>query len=375
MSAAIRSQLYKLAKLRRGRHRRMALYAERELSGKVIFESTPTKDDVGRMRLRAVGRKGPDPVHPVRGGSRVGSEGQIAHVISQAKETWPQIFMNHPGPDLIRGKTWPAGSIVIVTDLIGSGNRVRTMLDAFWAVPTVQAWHSRHWIDFKIVAAAATRSGYDRVRHHRVHPEVCAQYVAPTVRSEADPRRAREWSRLIDNYGPASGRGAPRYGFGGSAALIAFSYRLPNNTPALLHHTSGGWRALYKGSAPQDLRSAFEIVGDAEAVSLAATDTGVPLSSELSTTEAQMVLVLSLIRGRWREGAELALAQRTGMAIPDVEEIRIRALRLGLLTSQGRLTDDGQALLAAGRKGERKRPDIHTEPKAYYPQQLRTPRE
>ncbi|WP_287181033.1 hypothetical protein [Mesorhizobium sp.] len=85
------------------------------------------------MRKRAIGRSGPPAVKPVRGLARVGSEGLLAFVASQQKEAWPDIFMNHPGPDSLRAKSAPAGEVVIITDFIGSGNRIRSMLDKFWA--------------------------------------------------------------------------------------------------------------------------------------------------------------------------------------------------------------------------------------------------
>jgi hypothetical protein len=371
VSTALRSQIYDLAKERKGKRQRLALYAEREFATNAIFNSVLAPDSTGRMRRRAVGRK-VDAVKPVRGSPRVGSEGLVAFVISQAKEAWPEIIMNHPGPDLIRGKVQPAGSIVIVTDFIGSGTRVRTMLDAFWAVPTVRSWASRHLINFKVIAAAGTASGETSVRRHRAHPDVRIQYAIPTIVSAADWRN--KWIDLIKGYGPDTGRGTGRSGFGGSAALVAFNYRMPNNTPALLHKTEGAWRALYDGPAPDDLRPAFGMKTVSEVAKTAAESTGVVLSPDLSPEDAAMVLVLTLIRGRWRHGAEIALAERTGLAVPDIWDVLKRALRRGYLTPQGRLTDSGQAVLSAGRQQERKKPEVPTRSEPYYPLQLRTPR-
>jgi len=181
VSAALRSQLYALADARQGKRRRVALYAEREFGGAAAFEVKIIPDANGRPRRRSIGRKGPAPVKPVRGGGRVGSEGLVAFVISQAHETKPNAFMNHPGPDLLRGKKSPAGSIGLVTDFIGSGSRVREMLDAFWAVPSVRSWVSRKWIDFKVIAAAATVPGVANVKRHRLRPQVLFQHVAPTL--------------------------------------------------------------------------------------------------------------------------------------------------------------------------------------------------
>ncbi len=374
VSASLRSQLYRLADDRHEKRRRIALYAEREFGGTPPFEVRRVPDVGGRIRQRAVGRKGPAPVKPVRGSGRVGSEGFVAFVISQAKETRPDALMNHPGPDLIRGKSKPAGSIGVVTDFIGTGSRVRAMLDAFWAVPSVRSWVSRGRIDFKVIAAAATSAGAANVRRHRVQPKVLFQHVAPTIASHPDWQRSGEWLKLIEQYGPDVGRGASRYGFGGSASLVAFNYRLPNNTPALVHKSVSGWRALYDGAAPDDLRPAFGLRAPQEMISRAADNTGVDISTDLTTEDAALVLILSLLRGSWRLGMEVALAERTGLPVPDILDTLAKALKASLVTRSGRLTDEGQKMLAAGRRSERERPQIATNPEPYYPLELRTPR-
>jgi hypothetical protein len=281
--------------------------------------------------------------------------------------------MNHPGPDLLRGKKSPAGSIGLVTDFIGSGSRVREMLDAFWAVPSVRSWVSRKWIDFKVIAAAATVPGVANVKRHRLRPQVLFQHVAPTIGSFPSRQRS-EWLQLIEHYGPDAGRGTSRYGFGDHAALVAFNYRIPNNTPALLHRTKDGWRALYDGAAPDDLRQVFEVREPKELIGQAAEDTGVVISHGLPPDDAALVLILSLLRGRYRAGSEIALAERSGMAVPDIMDILARALKGGFVNGSGRLTDIGQAFLAAGRRSERKRPVVATNSDPYYPLALRTPR-
>jgi hypothetical protein len=373
VSSAIRSQLYRIADSRHGKRKRIALYAEREFGGMPAFEVHDIPDDRGRIRRRAVGRKGPAPVRPMRGSGRVGSEGLIAFVISQAHETKPRSFMNHPGPDLIRGKTSPAGSIAVVTDFIGSGSRVEAVLDAFWAVPTVRSWVSRKLVDFKVIAAAATARGATAVGRHRVRPEVSFQHVAPTIWDHNT--KQGEWLRLIEKYGPGSGRGTSRQGFGNSLALIAFNYRIPNNTPALIHQSHGEWKALYEGAAPEDIRPAFGLWTHAELVDRAVADTGVTVAQDLPVKEAVLVVILSLLRGRLRSGTEIELAERTGMSVPDVIDILARAKKERFLDIKGHLTELGQQILADGRRSERKRPLVPTNPKPYYPTVLRVPRD
>jgi hypothetical protein len=374
VAAALRDQLFKLSENRPSKRRRLALYAEREFGGAPPFTTALAKDANGRVRRRAVGQKGPAPVTPLRGNTRVGSEGPIAFIISQVCESAPRSFMNHPGPDRIRAKTNPAGSIVIVTDFIGTGKRIRAVLDSFWTVPSVRSWVSSKLLNFEIVAAAATINGIGAVKRHRSRPQVHFEHVAPIVHSHYSPYPNR-WSTLIDSYGPAKGRGADRHGFGAGAALIAFNYRIPNNTPALIHQSGGGWKALYEGAAPPDLRAAFGLKPVEELIARVAEAEDVALGHDLPVSEAALVLLLSLIRGRFRAGAEIELAERTGMAVPDVIAAIARAEMTQLLNTDGHLTELGQRFSDdAGRSERPHRPLVPTNQVPYYPMALRTPR-
>ena len=87
-----------------------------------------------------------------------------------------------------------------------------------------------------------------------------------------------------------------------------------------------------------------------------------------------MVVVLRSIRGRWHHGEDIAIAERTGLTVPDVKQAKELAETAGLLTANGRLTDDGQRLVRAGATTEERRPDIPTRTETYYPLKLRTPR-
>jgi hypothetical protein len=369
---SIRSALDRIADGRRGRKRRIALYVEREFQEAAFFKSALLADNAGVLRRRAVGKSGPPAVKPIRGRTRVGSEGMLAFVVSQQTEARPTVFMNSPGPDRLRGKTAPAGDIIIVTDFIGSGNRVTSMLDKFWSVPTIRSWVSRKFVRFRVVAAAATTTGASNIRGHRLRPEVDVEWMAPTI-STGSIRNSLDWYRLIGLNGPSEGRdGCDRFGFNKDGALVAFSYRIPNNTPAMVHHSSGGWRALFTGPAPTGLKTLFGVRSKAEVVDDAAANVGLVLGRELTDEDRATMLVLTLLRGRWHKGSATALSSRTGMPVHTLLDILGKALKDGLLTANGRLTDKGYEYLAAGKLAERPKPIVVTNEKPYYPESLRS---
>jgi len=372
VAAAIRSELRKLALSRSGKRRKVALYTEREIAESVMFQSKRLPGRDGKVRLRAFGDRGPAAVKPVRGRARVGSEGWTAFLISQAQERSPGIYLNHPGPDRIRRNK--ASLIVIVTDFIGSGGRIAAMLDKFLAVPSVRAWRSNKWIEFAVVAAAGTRAGIQSVRQHRAKPTVLVTHVVASLATSPDRGLAETWRRLTHRYGPPQARGAGPEGYKDGGALVAFSYRTPNNTPLLLHKGDRSWRPLFQGPPDDDLRLAFGLPPLKERAEAAAEATGHELAPDLSAEEQRMIVVLRSIRGRWRLGQEIGIAERTGLTVPDVVQSKNLAEAAGLLTTTGHLTDDGQRLVRAGTTMEENRPDIPTRMEPYYPLALRTPR-
>lgn len=367
VTGALLALLGDLAVRSAGSRDRISLYAEREIAGATLFNVEPIRDSGGRVRQRAIGRTGPPPVKPVRGSSRVGSEGMVAFVISQAVKSWPKVFLNHPGPDRFRGSR-PVRCLAIVTDFIGSGTRVLKMLDSFWAIPTVRAWASRGWLTFKVVAAAGTREGVQNVRAHRQAPEVLVKHIAPTLHGSLQ----HPWRALAEAYGPEAAAGAGRLGFKDNGALIAFTYGIPNNAPLILHAAGPGWRPLFVGPAPSDARPAFGIRTPGERIARAAEATGVELRPQLHHDDASLIIFLCAIRGRWRATAVTPIAEMTGLTEPEILAAVQRAVQQGLMDVTGRLTDAGQLAIEAARP-ETRRPRVPTNQEPYYPWQLRAP--
>ncbi|EKY24483.1 hypothetical protein HMPREF0185_03179 [Brevundimonas diminuta 470-4] len=375
VSDVLRIQLRKLGRERSSKKRRLALYAERKLNAP-FFTEKRLPDRQGVSRLRAAGNTFA-PIAPIRGGTRVGSEGLIANVISQIVKAPPgtQVYVNHPGPDRIRGKTRPTQTIVIVTDLIGSGNRIVTWLDALWKIRSVRSWVSLNLVDFAVVSAVSTAAGEALVRRHRLKPTVHSQFRAPSLSSKSTDPNDHKRLALIQQYGPSAGRGAARTGYGPEPCLVAFSYRLPNNTPALIHQSDPAvpWRALYDGGLPEDLGRTFNVRGEQEVIDLAAEATGIELAKGLTLKHQRSALVLSLISGRLRPGQIEAIAEQTQLPLPDVALVVSSAETDGLLDAKGRLTDAGQTFVLASRLGDKKRPTVSTNPEPYYPKSLRIP--
>lgn len=332
---------------------RIALYAEREIPQKTAFAVEQYVDSKGVTRSRAVPNARFEAVRPRRGSTRVGSEGWMAFLVSQAVKANAR-YVGHPSPKQYTSST-PAGRIrkvVIVTDFIGSGDRLWNMLERFWRVPTFTAWWSRGYVRFHIVAAAGTAAGIAKVKTHRCRPEVHCATVVPTLGKGmiANPW-AKGWTALAKSYGKSH---PEPLGYKASGALVAFEYGMPNNVPAILGERFKGWRPLYKGRAPSDLNPLFglpptswHLIRNIAEQRLAQLRRALDFKSRRHD-RLEMLAFLLTIRGRWHTDAAVEIAEKSGLRTDDVLRLRDRAAAVGWISSQGRLTDEGRKLVRAG---------------------------
>lgn len=368
---AVRSQIGILALSRPRRTRVAAVYPEREFAARVIFESAFLPGRDGTIRMRAFGKMGPPAIVGRRGSARVGSEGSIASIVSQAVDARKSRLVNRPGPDRIRSRS--VDLIIIATDFIGTGDRVVSMIDKFLRTRSVRAWRSNGWLDFAVVAAAGTATGIARIEAHRCRPRVRVSTVAPTLDTYPDQAKARVWRGLALHNGPQYDRGAGPLGYKESATLIAFSYRAPNNTPLLFHSSQDGWTPLFRGAASHEQRTAFGLSNFDDRL-WAGVEPAIREASDLLSPEAAMSVVLRGIVGRWRELDAVGLAERTRLTVPEINDSVDKARTLGLLDSNGRLTDNGHAFLGDTVLRRPRDKTVPTRGQPYYPQTLRASR-
>jgi len=355
---------------------RVALYAEREVAEATAFPIERYFDAHGRARERAMPNARFKPVAPRRGATRVGSEGWMAFLISQAVKANPR-FVNHPSPQqyLSTNKRNRIRKIVIVTDFIGSGDRIWTMLDKFWRVPTFAAWWSRGYIRFHIVAAAGTSAGVARIRSHPCKATVGVGSVVPALTGPQPKHWAAAWLALVSQYG--KGHDKP-LGHKGIAALVAFEYGMPNNVPAILGEKFKRWKPFYRGRAPHDLRPFFGLPPTWADLLRSAVEHGwAEFKHALDfrsrrRDRTEMLAFLLALRGRWHSDAEIEVAERSGLPTESVLRLRRVAMDAGWISDRSRLTDSGRKLLKAGTmKTKRMTKTVVGSTVPYYPTSLR----
>jgi len=167
----------------------------------------------------------------------IGSEALIAHLLSKQcslKENQDKYFL-HPSADEFRRKK--IRRIVIVTDLIGSGQRIIDMLESLWKVETIKSWRSYKKISFHILCYSATEAGEQRIKHHKTHPSIIKLMDCPTIYNSFSSSEISSIITLCNSYGSFA---KEPLGYNNSGVLISFSHSIPNNSPAILSKSHSG---------------------------------------------------------------------------------------------------------------------------------------
>lgn len=161
----------------------------------------------------------------------VGSEALLTHFIYQKftkNGRSKKLFLN-PSTKIIRDNK--IRSFVIVTDLIGSGNRVIEMINSLWQVPSFRSWHSYKYTKIYVLCFASTQQGQAIIEKHSSKPKVLKVIECPTIYNSFNINDKCDVIELCNRYGTFSR--AP-LGYDNSGVLLSFEHSIPNNTPAIL---------------------------------------------------------------------------------------------------------------------------------------------
>jgi hypothetical protein len=371
---SIRTRLLQVSDRTKGR---IGLYVEREIPPKKsppapLFQQSEVKP------RRAFG-PGPGPIQPaVDQPGDVGSEGIVAQLVSELCRELPDKFVSHPGPDALRSKKKPIKSLILVTDLIGSGERAERYLNAAWRVFSFKSWWSgrrSNGLTFDIVAYAATASGKSRVLSHRLSPCVRLVTECPTIDTAFDAEQATVIKRICAQYNPHAGT-ADVLGYQNTGALIAFAHGAPNNCPRILHKSSASWTPLFARRVTAATRSEFPNELDQQEIQQRLVNMRHKRLSEghdwsraaKGTLETYLVLAALSHPPRTIE----VVARRTGLTFLETESFLFKAIANAWVDKHYRLTDQGQAHLRAAKKKRRVALPVGSV-KMYYPSALRVP--
>ena len=377
--AGIRSRILEAADETDGA---VALYSEREVD-QTSGTADPLFNQPDTPPRRAVGAR----ALALAGDNDIASEGLVAQLITELTRANPEKFLNHPGPDLLRERASvrkrknahrPVRKFILVTDIIGSGNRAWQYLDAAWRVRTIKSLWSmkRHkGIAFEVVAYAVTTDGQQLVESHPTKPHVRAAIPCPTIETSVKSKLIDEIKELCRLYDPQrKAHGA--LGYRNTGALIAFAHGMPNNCPRILWSGTASWSALFPKRVTADMRETFGREVDAEAVNerlMAMRQRRLAEGVDWSRAPRgalERYLVLAALAHPPRTSE--AVARKTGLTLLEVEKFLEEAVEFDWIDKAYRLTDSGHSQLSTA-KASSTQVLISERSNLYYPSSLRAP--
>lgn len=347
----------------------VALYATRELA--------PDADYFHDMADPA------DPMAPldaVGSGADLGSEARIAAIVRNLCKTAPEKLLSHPSLETLRAER--VRTIFTIDDIIGSGKRTASFLQAMWRSRSLMSWHSRGHVRFVALAYSATTIGEERVRALSSKPRIIAVRDCPTFDVLPWNGEIVEVMRALCNrYGRRTSRPGMRLGFQKTMAALVFEHGCPNNTPSILWapvSDKSEWKPLFPdrtvlpeaaSAFPPDImaRDPIALLSD-----LTGEETEIPLALLSEPPIGNMTtIVLALAAAGVRSRSALSYA--TGYDIRACTALIDRCVARGYLTATLRLTAAGRAELnETGWPTTPKRVSPRGED-GYYPSQLRRP--
>ena len=312
-------------------------------------------------------------------GSDIGSEGRVANIIRNVAKRTPTRFFNHPSLDELRARRVDA--IFVLDDFIGSGKRCSEYINALWQSRSLRSWVSYHRLKLTAVAFSGTSEGIDRVKGHPCQPLVHIARHCPTIenlhwknaRIEAAKELCRKYGRRAKlNW---------IFGFGRTAALLAFEHGCPNNVPAIFwaESTAGkDWIPLFKANRldgmqastfPPELYHPSPVsvlieAGQHRLASVLAQKMHRPL------TDHEALTLALFAKGKPRDET---VANALGLPPCEATALVERCIEAGWITARRRIAEAGLAELRGisniSLRRARHLPDIGEE--AYYPTALR----
>ncbi|WP_434555273.1 phosphoribosyltransferase-like protein [Salinisphaera shabanensis] len=331
----------------------LALYAERELApGSRFFP----KLDPSTRRRRSVGKRGPAFVAPPRGSQRVGSEGIIGNVLSEVHGRNDCKTRLSPGPDILRPKKTRDAirRLAIVTDNIGSGDRILKILDAMRKTRSIYSWKSHLHVPLEIIVFAYSTSshGLKRIQNHSLAPRVVNCRVSSDLWTPF--QNAEEVRDLCVKYDPGgTDENETALGYKSSGTLTVFGHGCPNTVPRILWKSTRVWVPLFPQRSAVNF-SSFDKASDIEKFTKQFLQFDEPRLSEpallerfSTTTRAALLTLIAISRGLHDA---IKLSCRTDLDMATVTVLLDVFKSAGWISASNVITDRGLAELRAARR-------------------------
>lgn len=328
-----------------------------------------------------VSHAGLDPRHvdAVDRGADIGSEGRVAAIIRNIEKYNRSKFLNHPTIESMRQHKCRA--IMLVDDLIGSGDRSITFSQSLWNNTTIKSWVSLKYVETIFVSYAATPAGRQVAEGGPMGGTCHFARFCPTLSDFQPVKLIPEIQKLFQKYAKKTSKQHLSLGYRQSASLLVFEHGCPNNVPAVMwapRTARKHWIPLFPNRVVQgEIRSVFP----QELTSRTPTD--VMLSAGYSNasfisdrvyshaSSKEIVTLLALISKGVKTPSSICFSLRSTVEATNI--LVESCISRGLITPRYRLTPFGRITLRAtmrsGHRAKRPLPSLGND--MYYPSSLR----
>ena len=342
-------------------------------------------EPIALFNVREISRVSSDQSDPnfidsdlVSRGREIGSEGILGQIITGLVRSNRAKFFSQPDVAYMRKKR--CRIIVLVDDLIASGDRVSEYIETLMKKPSLCSWDSLKYTRIHVITFAGLSTGADRVQQLKCKPRVSSVIECPSfMRLPWKQERRNAVLHLAEKYAPKTCRPKIPLGYGDCMVSLVFEHGCPNNTPPILWakgRKSESWQPLFENRvfthqlpcvfppeiARGDPRSALIEVGQQR---LAHT-----IDQPLLRADKHTLVLLALIAKGQRRNAALTFA--TGLSNKSLEHILERCMQCNWITASRRITSSGVSELRHARKIGHSSNEIPNRGTDYYhPQVLR----
>ena len=176
---------------------------------------------------------------------RAGSSQSISYLLECVHRENPRKFSSRPTIKSMRAEKHAA--IVYVDDFIGSGSRIIS----FWKKEiskTIKSWLSYKYCDIYFVAGVCYEKGISKIIHSIGNFQE-DQFKSAFQASTFDKKNIDRFQEFCKKYANKLNQKSQALGYGDIFSNIVFSYKCPNNTPAILWGNGNGWKALFPNTS------------------------------------------------------------------------------------------------------------------------------
>lgn len=307
-----------------------------------------------------------------------GSEGIVAQIVRQCMKAGGDQFVEYDDINIAALRNSRCKSILIVDDLIGSGKRIANFLSSLLHHPSIRSWASLKYVQFFVIAYAATPKGLKKIERHKCNPKVLALHECPTILNRFSDA---EKQQLVDSFCKkyVHKKNSFALGFRKSRGLLIFEHGVPNNTPYVIW----GDNLIDKKQplfAKRTVDPIFQNVFSDKSLETRIYERLFRLGTQgfidlgrlknISIFEKSAILILRMAHSRVPN--EVKISRETELSVLEVKSIIKFCKSLGLIDLDGQITSSGKAVVRRARRVSSSRSvKFAKNTTNYYPKTLR----